>query len=156
MTDTPRARRSRAAEAGLTPSAISAVAGELRLACMRISRRVRYESTDLVAPHQFSVLCRLEDAPRTPGELAEIEKVSAPSMTRTVAGLVERGFVERTDDPHDRRQVILSLTADGIALLKDIRRKRDAWMSVRVARLTPEEQDVLRRASSILTRVANE
>ena len=141
---------------GLSPTAVSRLAGELRLACMRISRRVRFESTHLVAPHQFSVLCRLEDTPRTPGELAEIEKVSAPSMTRTVAGLVDRGLVERTDDPDDRRQVILSLTPDATTLLKDIRRRRDAWMSVRVGHLTPEEQGILLQASAILTRVANE
>lgn len=142
--------------AGLTPSAISALSSELRLACMRISRRVRFESTDGVAPHQFSVMCRLEEAPRTPGELAEIERVSAPSMTRTVAGLVDRGIVERTADPEDRRQVILSLTPEARRLLKEIRRKRDAWMSVRVSRLSPQEQEVLTQASAILARVANE
>jgi DNA-binding MarR family transcriptional regulator len=123
---------------------------------MRISRRVRLESTHVVAPHQFSVLCRLKEAPRTPSELAEVEKVSGPSMTRTVSALVERGLVARTDDPADRRQVILSLTRDATTLLRDIRRKRDAWMSVRVSHLTPEEQDILRQASAILTRVANE
>ena len=139
-----------------SPTGLANLANDLRLACMRISRRVRFESTHVVAPHQFSVLCRLEEAPRTPSELAEIEKVSAPSMTRTVAALVERGLVERTDDPADRRQVILSLTRDATVLLKDIRRKRDAWMSVRVGRLTAEEQDILRQASVILTRVANE
>jgi DNA-binding MarR family transcriptional regulator len=154
---TPSARSPRrAAETGLTPAAVSRLAGELRLACMRISRRVRFESTDDIAPHQFSALCRLEDAHRTPGELAEIERVSAPSMTRTVSGLVDRTLVERTDDPSDRRQVILSLTPAGAALLKDIRRKRDAWMSVRVARLCPEEQEILSRAATILSRVANE
>jgi len=152
----PKPRPRRASDAGLSPSAVSALAGELRLACMRISRRVRFESTHVVAPHQFSVMCRLEDAHRTPGELAEIEKVSAPSMTRTVAGLVERGLIERTDDPADRRQVILSLTPDARTLLKEIRRKRDAWMSVRVGHLTPEEQEVLRQAAAILTRVAAE
>ena len=156
MTPPPPARSRRAADAGLSPSAISSLAGELRLACMRISRRVRFESTHVVAPHQFSVLCRLEEAPRTPSELAEIERVSGPSMTRTVAALVERGLVERTDDPADRRQVILSLTSDATTLLKDIRRKRDAWMSVRVSHLTPEEQIILRQASVILTRVASE
>jgi DNA-binding MarR family transcriptional regulator len=77
-------------------------------------------------------------------------------MTRTVAALVERGLVERTDDPADRRQVILSLTRDAMTLLRDIRRKRDAWMSVRVSHLTPEEQVILRQASAILTRVASE
>ncbi|WP_404384922.1 MarR family transcriptional regulator [Knoellia locipacati] len=142
--------------AALRPAAVSALAGELRLACMRISRRVRYESTDLIAPHHFSVMCRLEDSPRTPGELAEIERVSAPSMTRTVAGLVELGYVERTPDPTDKRQVIVALTADARKVLKETRRKRDAWMSVRVSHLDPEEQAILLRASEILTKVANE
>ena len=152
----PSARKSRAADAGLTPSALASVASELRLACMRISRRVRFESTHVVAPHQYSVLCRLVEEPRTPGELAEIEKVSAPSMTRTVAALVDRGLVARTADPDDGRQVILSLTAEAQTLLKEIQRKRDAWMSVRVGRLDADDQEVLRRASAILTRVANE
>jgi len=156
MTPPQRGTRRATSDTGLSPSAISALAGELRLACMRISRRVRFESTDAVAPHQFSVLCRLEEAPRTPGELAEIERVSAPSMTRTVGGLVERGLVERTADPEDRRQVILSLTPQARRLLKDIRRQRDAWMSVRVGHLTPDEQELLQRAAAILTRVAGE
>ncbi|WP_406832337.1 MarR family transcriptional regulator [Pedococcus sp. KACC 23699] len=156
MTPPPARSPRRTAEAGLTPAAVSRLAGELRLACMRISRRVRFESTDAIAPHQFSVLNRLEKAPCTPGELAEIERVSPPSMTRTVGRLVELGLVERTADPSDRRQVILSLTPDAVALLRDIRLKRDAWMSVRVGRLTPAEQVVLEQAAVILTRVANE
>ncbi len=59
------------------PQQLTRLASDLRLACMRISRRVRFESSHDVAPHQFSVLCRLEDAPRTPGELAEIGDSSA-------------------------------------------------------------------------------
>jgi DNA-binding MarR family transcriptional regulator len=146
----------RAVSAGLSPSAVAAVAGEIRLACMRISRRIRFESTHEVPPHQFSVLARLQEAPRTPGELAEIERVSAPSMTRTVAALVERGLVARTADPSDGRQVILSLTDEAKRVLKEIRRRRDQWMTVRVKALSPEEQEVLRRAAAILTRVASE
>ena len=139
-----------------TTHQLTRMATDLRLACMRISRRVRYESSHDVAPHQFSVLCRLEEAPRTPGELAEIERVAKPSMTRTVGALVERGLVLRQDDPLDRRSVILSLCDDGRRSLAAIRRKRDAWMASRVARLTPEEQDVLARATAILAKVAAE
>lgn len=156
---TPAGRRGTSAAlspAALSPSAVSAIAGELRLACMRISRRVRFESTHEVPPHQFSVLARLEEAPRTPGELAEIERVSPPSMTRTVAALVERGLVARTADPSDGRQVILSLTPEARRVLREIRRRRDQWMTVRVRSLTPEEQDILRQAASILSRVAGE
>ncbi len=132
------------------------MAADLRLACMRISRRVRFESSHDVAPHQFSVLCRLEDAPRTPGELADIERVAKPSMTRTVGALVDRGLVLRQGDPADGRQVILSLTDEGRRTMLSIRRRRDAWMSSRVSALTVEEQDVLARATEILSRVAGE
>ena len=139
-----------------TPQQLIRLASDLRLACMRISRRVRYESSHDVAPHQFSVLCRLEDAPRTPGELAEIERVAKPSMTRTVAALVERELVSRQDDPTDGRQVILALTDEGRRTIKAIRRRRDAWMASRVSHLSPQEQQILARATEILTRVASE
>ena len=142
--------------AALRPAAVSSLAGEIRLACMRISRRVRYESTDTMAPHQFSVMCRLEEGARTPGELAEIERVSAPSMTRTVAGLVDLGWVERAAEPTDRRQVNLTLTPAARQVLRETRRKRDAWMVVRVARLDPQEQAVLKQATAILAKVAAE
>src|SRR6476646_6718136 len=137
-------------------TSLATLANDLRLACMRISRRVRFESTDVIAPHQFSVMARLEDAPRTSRELAGIERVSAPSMSRTVAGLVERGFVLRQDDPTDGRQVILSLTPEGLAVLKDSRRRRDQWMAVRLKNLPAEEREVLARAAEILSRVAGE
>ena len=140
----------------LNAQQLTRMATDLRLACMRISRRIRYESSHDVAPHQFSVLCRLEEAPRTPGELAELERVAKPSMTRTVGALVDRGLVLREDDPLDGRSVILSLSEDGRRSVKAIRRKRDAWMASRVARLTREEQDVLARATEILAKVAGE
>jgi len=123
---------------------------------MRISRRVRFESTQIVAPHQFSVMARLDDRALTPRELAWIERVSPPSMTRTVAALVERGFVARHDDPLDGRQVFISLTPEGLSLLRETRRRRDAWMSSRLKGITTEEREVLVKATAILTRVASE
>lgn len=139
----------------VTPS-LGRLASDLRLSCMRISRRVRFESTHVVAPHQFSVLARLDDSPRTPGELADIERVSAPSMTRTVAGLVELGYVSRADNPEDGRQVIVSLTTKGADVLRDTRRRRDQWMATRLRGLSVQEREVLAHASTILSRVASE
>ena len=138
------------------PTSLAHLANDLRLACMRISRRVRFESTQVVAPHQFSVMARLEDTALTPRELAQIECVSPPSMTRTVAALVEGGFVTRQDDPLDGRQVFISLTAQGLVLLKETRRKRDAWMATRLKGISADEREVLLRASLILTRLASE
>ncbi|MEO7070166.1 MAG: MarR family transcriptional regulator [Nostocoides sp.] len=138
----------------LSPAALSVVAGDLRLACMRISRRIRFESTDSIAPHQFSVLARLQEKPRTPRELADIEKVSGPSMTRTTSGLVDLGHIARADDPTDGRSVILSITPHGIRTLKAVRRQRDAWMTERLRALTPAEQQTLAEATEILQRVS--
>jgi DNA-binding MarR family transcriptional regulator len=132
------------------------LASDLRLACMRISRRVRYESDLLLPPHQFSVLSRLENGPKTNSELAEIERVSAPSMKRTTNCLVEEGYVGRADDPSDGRQVILSLTAEGLKTLRRVRRHRDEWMLQRFEHLSVEELAVLVSARDLLMGVANE
>lgn len=131
------------------------IAVDLRLACMRISRRVRFESgDDQLPPHQFSVLARLDRGESTPGELAAAEKVSAPSMTRTVAALVDAGLVERSGSAQDRRQVVVRLTPAGRDLLGHVRARRDLWMATRLADLSVDELAVLERAVPILGRVA--
>jgi len=129
------------------------LANDLRIACQRVSRRVRFESPSPVPPHQISALMGLRDRPRTPGELAELEKVSAPSMTRTVNCLVASGLVERTDHPTDGRQKLLTLTAEGRAVLERTRRARDDWMVRHLEGLSEEERALLRRATDLLARV---
>ena len=134
----------------LRPAQRAQIANDLRLACMRIV----LQAARLRAP--FSVLARIDEQPRTPGELADLERVSAPSMTRTVASLVAGGWVDRTPDAQDRRQVNLTLTPEGRQLLTDTRRRRDAWMAVRLAGLSDDEVRLLRDASAILARIAAE
>lgn len=140
--------------AQLGDEGVSALSEDLRLACMRISRRVRFESVDVIAPHQFSVLARLEDGPLTPRALADIEKVSAPSMTRTVGCLADEALVERHDDPEDGRRVLVELTAAGREALTETRRRRDKWMTERVAELSGADQATLQAASAILRGIA--
>ncbi|HZB67978.1 MAG TPA: MarR family transcriptional regulator [Ornithinibacter sp.] len=144
------------ARTSMTRAERDRLTSDLRMACMRISRRVRFESTAPVAPHQFSVLVRLEERPRTPKELARTEKVSAPSMTRTVAGLVAAGLVGRADDPTDGRSVILSLTPEGRRTIREIRRRRDQWFAARLEGLTDDERALLASATVLLERVAAE
>jgi len=140
----------------LSRAELVSLSNDLRLACMRISRRVRFESDRELPPHQFSVLARLEGTPRTNSELAEIERVSAPSMKRSTTTLVERGYISRADDPTDGRQVILSLTPEGRKALKRIRRHRDEWMLARFEHLTEEERGLLQPAAAVLGKVASE
>lgn len=129
---------------------------ELRMACMRLARRVRFESESDVRPGQFGVLANLAtNGARTPGELANDDHVQAPSMTRTITMLAERGWVRRDDHPTDRRQILVSITDEGRAALKASRRQRDEWVNRRAATLSDDERRILAEATPILMRLAN-
>lgn len=126
------------------------------MACMRLSRRVRFESEGDVRPGQFGVLANLAgNGAKTPGELANDEHVQAPSMTRTITMLAERGWVRRDDHPTDRRQILVSITDEGRVALKASRRQRDEWVNRRAATLTDDERRILADATPILMRLAN-
>jgi DNA-binding MarR family transcriptional regulator len=131
------------------------LASTLRVSVMRLSRRLRAErlQTDL-SLNQLAALGTLDrHGPLTPRELAEHEKVQPPSMTRVLAGLEERGLILRTPHASDGRQHLVSLTPDARALLKEDRRKREAWLAQRLAELTQEERDVLRAAAPVIERL---
>ncbi|WP_030166002.1 MarR family winged helix-turn-helix transcriptional regulator [Spirillospora albida] len=139
------------------------LAEELRISIARLSRRLRHlrpADTGAGAPAaltltQFAALAAIErHGSMTPRELADHEKVQPPSMTRVLASLEERGLVARNPHPTDRRQVEMSVTAAGAALLRDERRRKEAWLSRRLGELTEDEREVLRRAAPIIDRLS--
>ena len=134
----------------------STLAADLRVSVMKLARRLRQQlSEDDISTGQFSVLAALATrGPRTPRELADIERVQPPSMTRTLTYLVDAGLVDRTDHPQDGRQVLMSITAKGLAVVRETRRRRPAWLAQRLAELTPDERAVLKEASAIVLRLA--
>ncbi len=134
-----------------------AVASSLRIAVMRLARRLRAERADTsLSLSQLAAMATLSrHQPMTPGELAAHEKVQPPSMTRILAALEERGLVTRTPHPTDGRQSLLSMSEDGQALLDDDRRRRDAWLARRLAELDVHDRDVLRSAAALLDRLAS-
>ncbi len=132
---------------------LASLANTVRIACQRVSRRVRYDSADTLPPHQLVVLFHLTKGPMTPGDLASRERVSAPSMSKTVATLVEAGLVERTQDPDDGRRCLLVVTAAGRAAVDDAAAHRDWFMIERLARLTDEERELLAEAARLLNEV---
>lgn len=132
---------------------IQHLANDLRMACQQVSRRVRFESGSELAPHHASVLFKLLDGPRTPGELAELDRISAPSMTRTVNCLAERGLVDTRDHPSDGRSKLVVLTEAGRTLLDATVQARDDWMVRKLQGLEKDELTVLVEATGLLNRV---
>ncbi|MET1087785.1 MAG: MarR family transcriptional regulator [Arthrobacter sp.] len=125
---------------------------ELRTAVMRTSRRLRVEATgDVITPGQYTVLAQLNaSGAQTLRALADREHVQAPSMTRIVNALAEQGFVSRTANPDDGRQVHVDITDAGRAVLAEARNQRTAWLAQRVAGLNEEDRLVLSRAAHIM------
>ncbi|MFF0307158.1 MarR family winged helix-turn-helix transcriptional regulator [Streptosporangium sp. NPDC004379] len=132
------------------------LASALRVSLARLNRRLRRQAAGhSLTPTQLATLAAVErHSGITPGELAELEKVQPPSMTRVTAVLDERGLVSRTPHPTDRRQVTLSVTEAGSALLKEERRRKEAWLTRQLKELTPEERAVLRQAAPILEKLS--
>jgi len=129
------------------------LANAVRTTCQQVSRRVRFEANPELAPHHAGVLFKLLDGSRTPSELADLERVAAPSMTRTVNCLVERGLVSLSGNPNDGRSKLVSLTDAGQDALEQTVRARDDWMMQRLAGLSEADQEILRAATEVLNRV---
>lgn len=132
------------------------LAADLRIGIFRSARRMRAERGSADLPdHQYSVLGWLNmNGPLTPGALAEMQHVQPPSMTRTVNTLVELGLVRKSEHPTDGRQVVVSLTDAGVTEVKETLRRRDVWLTGRLAQLTPAERATLAAAAQLMRGIA--
>jgi DNA-binding MarR family transcriptional regulator len=137
---------------------IAELASLLRPALLRLTRVVRNQRVDMsVTLTQLAAMGTLaKRGPMSAGELATYERVQPPSMTKVLANLEELGFVRRDPHPTDRRQAIIAITAAGEQLLDSERRSRDAWLSRRLATLTPEERALLQQVVPVLDKLAEQ
>lgn len=127
------------------------VADRLRRAITRTSRRLRREAGGGLTPTQLATLGSVDRrGVVTPGELAEIEGVKRPSVTRVVGNLIEAGMVERRPDPTDGRCSLLSVTPAGREYLDRHRLRKSAWLARRLEAMNPEDVRTLDRAAAIL------
>jgi|SRR5882757_5860179 len=135
-----------------------ALASRLRLAVVRLNRRLRAQRTNSsVTLTQVSALSALRKCgPLTPGELAAKEGVQPPSMTRVIAALEDYGFVSRRPHPTDGRQAIVELTEQGTAYLRAEVSAREAWLDSRLAGLDESDRELLARAAEIIDRMAGQ
>ena len=131
-----------------------ALSARLRLAIARTARRLRQEAGTELSPSLASALATVErHGPLTPSELAEHERVQRPTATRIVARLEQDGLVDRAGDPTDGRVSLVSATADGRALLRRLRTRKDAYLAKRIRDLDSAEVQTLERAAAVLERL---
>jgi DNA-binding MarR family transcriptional regulator len=111
------------AEAGITPSMLSALSSVERL------------------------------GPMTLGDLAAAERVQPPSLTAIVGRLEEEGLVAREGDPEDRRVARVRLSPSGARLIERNRSRKNAYLAQRLRTLDRADREVLAHALGILERL---
>jgi DNA-binding MarR family transcriptional regulator len=117
------------------------LASRLRLSINRLHRLLRQESLAGLSPAQASALGAVNRlGSPTLGELAAVEQVQPPTMTRIVANLADAGMVTRVTDATDRRSARVRITPAGKRSLERIRTLKNAFLTRRLAELSPGEQ----------------
>jgi DNA-binding MarR family transcriptional regulator len=96
------------------------------------------------------------EGPMTMSDLCRAEHVQPPSMTRIVAHLVEAGLVERWTDPADRRVSWVRVAPKGARLLARSRSRKEAYLARRLRGLDPSEVALLEEAVAVLERLAED
>src|SRR3954453_8341838 len=136
---------------------LSERAAHLRTAIVRTARRLRQEAaaeTSGLPPTSGAGGGKMEpQGPLTPREIAEIERVKRPTITRTLGCLEREGLIDRSPDPEDRRSALVSVNRAGRERLRRLRKRKNAYLARRMRDLSDEEVETLERAAEILERM---
>ena len=130
---------------------------ELRIGVMRLARRMRLErgGSDVTDGQLSALFVLAKYGAQSLGSLSEFERVTPPSMSRTVGALEGDGLVTRTASADDRRKVLIEITPTGLAIVQETKRRRAAWFSTVLAALTDQQRDALDAAAPILRELAD-
>jgi DNA-binding MarR family transcriptional regulator len=124
----------------------------LHSAAIRLLRMVRVEDAQAgIGPAQLSALSVLVfGGAKTVSELATLEQVRPPTMSRIVEGLVKRKLVQRVEDAADRRTVRVSATARGEKLMQAGKTRRVKALAARFEALSVADLKTLHAAAQLM------
>ena len=133
------------------------VANRLRPVLLKLNRHLRREIHSLgITGGQASLLFAIQ---RHPGigvrELASLERMSAPGMSKYVARLEAAGLVAR-EPGADRRRVGLRVTAEAERVLRSVKSRRTAWLAARLRNLSDDELAAIEAAVEPLQQLIDE
>lgn len=142
----------------MTPNAkdtsLTDTAAQLRMGIVRTARRLRQEAAAEatgLTPTSLSALATIDrHGPLTPSELAKLERVQRPTVTRTLGCLEREGLVARTPDPADGRSSLVSVNASGRERLRRLRGRKNAYLAKRMREMSAGDVATLERAAAIL------
>ena len=138
--------------AGLPSDERHETANLLHSAALRLLRVARQadEVLDLDGPRASVLSVLVFAGPLPVSKLADLERVSPPAITKTVAALESAGLAVRERSAADRRVVLVSATPAGRRLLERGRAARVRAVATLFAEATDAELRTLRRAADLI------
>ena len=133
----------------------SSDAERLALVIGRFNRRLQAATGGLSHGLLSAMAVIAKRGPLRLTDLAQLEGVSAPSMTRTVAELETRGYVVRSPDPVDGRAVLIAAADAGTAAVLDARTTRAQLVSELLATLDEKDAAAIAAALPALERLTD-
>jgi DNA-binding MarR family transcriptional regulator len=136
-------------------SAAREAADRIHSASIHLLRRVaREDAVAGVSPARLSALSVLVFAgSKTVSELAVLERVKVPTMSRLVAAMEGEGLVRRVPHGSDARAVVLHSTAKGRRVLERARELRLSLLASLLSEASPREVETVRAAAEIVDRL---
>ena len=144
------------------PTALAAdptvLANRLRPVLLHLNRHLRREVHSLgVTGGQVALLVQIKLHPGIGiRELAALERISVPGMSKFTSRLEEAGLVQRAPVEGDQRRVGLTLTPAGHRVLRSVKSKRTAWLASRLRDLDSDELEAIDAAIEPLTHLLAE
>ena len=134
------------------------VANRLRPVLLKLNRHLRREIHSLgVTGGQASLLFTIH---RQPGigvrELAALEEMSAPGMSKYVGRLEAAGLIVRDPSDEDRRRIGLRVSPEGERVLRSVKSRRTAWLAARLRELSEAELETVDAAIESLQELIDE
>lgn len=134
------------------------VANRLRPVLLKLNRHLRREIHSLgVTGGQASLLFTIQ---RQPGigvrELAALEGMSAPGMSKYVGRLEAAGLILREPSDEDRRRIGLRVSPEGERVLRSVKSRRTAWLAARLRELSEAELETVDAAIESLQELIDE
>ena len=133
------------------------LASELRTVVTRLIKKLRKKSATgmMLSLTERSTMSLLDQhGELLPNELASMEKITNQSMSQILNHLSELGYINRRISKEDKRKSIISLSAKGAAVLKQVRSERDSWLFEAINQTcSAEEIKILKKAIEPLKRL---
>jgi DNA-binding MarR family transcriptional regulator len=129
-----------------SPQATAEVLARLMQLCYRNSSPElfrRLGELDLSLTQVKTLHLLTADADVNVKDVAGLLNMSLPAMSRSLDGMVQRGYVERLESDKDRRAKLVRLLPAGWAVLEEIEQARISALEDMIATLSDEERAAL-------------